>query len=377
MALPPSRRGKYDHMVTRLYVAAGGGGDALAAAILHSVIAGGEEPAVIATLAWDRLIIDPLPGPRSIDSFEELEIHGPRTWRVTARTRAIPPAGSALPRLAGEISATLLILDPELGARGLAEQLADAVAIYRPEQVDIVDVGGDVVALGDERGVRSPLADCLILASCAERPVPVTVVVVGPGIDGELAQDYVLGRIAPTGHYLRRLEASDFAPFSGTFRWHPSEATALWAAASAGARGVVEVRDGSVHLTMTERSADVYQSAHADIFETGRLAKHLAGTTSIAAAEDVAREVCGFSEIDRERRKAKKFVRTATSVPSAETIGERVADVGRRARARGVDFLTFRRIAEAVGLGSGQYERFRATLVEHWPERCVTGLWSV
>jgi hypothetical protein len=363
--------------MTRLYVAAGGGGDALAAAILHSVIAGSDEPAVIATLAWDRLIIDPLPGPRSIDSFADLKVLGPRTWCVTAETHPVPPAGSALPRLAGEISATLIVLDPRLGARGLADQITDAVTLFKPEWVDIVDVGGDIVALGDEPKVRSPLADCLTLAACADLPVPTTVVVAGPGIDGELLEDYVLDRIMRQGEFFVRLQPADVAPYSRTFQWHPSEATALWAAASAGARGVVEVRDGSVQLTMTEHSANVYRSPHAAVFEAGRLAKELAGTTSFEDAEEVSRRVCGFSETDRERRKALDMARTAATGPGFGAIRERMAAVAEQAHARGVDFVTFRRLAEAMGLGPGQYERFRAHLIGRWPERCVAGLWSV
>jgi len=45
-----------------VFVAAGGGGDALATAMLHFAMTGGSDDAVIATYAWDRLLIDPLPG---------------------------------------------------------------------------------------------------------------------------------------------------------------------------------------------------------------------------------------------------------------------------------------------------------------------------
>ncbi|HEV2783174.1 MAG TPA: DUF1152 domain-containing protein [Actinophytocola sp.] len=361
----------------RLYVAAGGGGDALAAAILHSIFAKPGEPAVIATLAWDRLLVDPLPGPRSINSFAGLEILGPRTWRVTARTRAIPPAGSTLPRLSGEISPALIVLDPANGACGLAEQLRDAVTLFRAESVELVDVGGDVVARGDEAEVRSPLADCLLLAACADLPVPTSVVVAGPGVDGELAQDYVLGRIEPDGQLLLRLEPAHVSPYRETFHWHPSEATALWSAASAGARGVVEVRDGCVRLTLTDTSADVFRVPHGAVFRAGRLAQALAGTRSFAEAEDVARRVCGFCETDRERRKAAQLTRTALSAPQPDLGEERMAAIGAQARARGVDFITFRRLAEAVGLGPGRYEAFRAEMIRRWPERHVAGLWSV
>src|SRR4030095_14530419 len=51
--------------MSSLSVAAGGAGDALAAAIVHRAL-GHRAPALIATYAWDRLAIDPLPGPRGL-----------------------------------------------------------------------------------------------------------------------------------------------------------------------------------------------------------------------------------------------------------------------------------------------------------------------
>ena len=46
-----------------LYVAAGGGGDVIGATILHAAIGSPDEPQ-IATFSWDRLLVDPVPGPR-------------------------------------------------------------------------------------------------------------------------------------------------------------------------------------------------------------------------------------------------------------------------------------------------------------------------
>jgi len=58
--------------MTRLWLAAGGGGDALAASILHRAV-GESQPATIATYAWDRLAVDPLPGPRAAADFDGLQ----------------------------------------------------------------------------------------------------------------------------------------------------------------------------------------------------------------------------------------------------------------------------------------------------------------
>ncbi|MCZ9345352.1 DUF1152 domain-containing protein, partial [Streptomyces sp. TRM76130] len=88
--------------MTRLIVAAGGGGDAVAAAMLHAALYGDEDQAVILTYAWDRLLIDPVPGPRGAHDFTGLEVITPSVWSVPATARPVAPAGSTLPRLAAE-----------------------------------------------------------------------------------------------------------------------------------------------------------------------------------------------------------------------------------------------------------------------------------
>ena len=143
-------------------MAAGGGGDALAAAIVHRAL-GHDEPAVIATYAWDRLAVDPLPGPRSASEFTGLRPLGRHNHIITSTTEPLPPSGSTLPRLAGDLADTLVLLDPSHGATGMRTQLTELVDIFRPTVVTTVDVGGDVIARGDEPGLRSPLADALSL----------------------------------------------------------------------------------------------------------------------------------------------------------------------------------------------------------------------
>lgn len=96
-----------------LLVAAGGGGDAIAAAALSALAP--DEAVGIATMAWDRLIIDPLPGPRRAADFRALEKRQ-GWWQVTPHSRPIAPAGSTLPRLwrRAEKHATVQTLDPEI-----------------------------------------------------------------------------------------------------------------------------------------------------------------------------------------------------------------------------------------------------------------------
>src|SRR2546423_3770665 len=235
-------------------VAAGGGGDAIAAAVLANAIPG-IEGVGIATLAWDRLIVDPLPGPRSTADFTGLDVRD-GYFLVTPDTRPLPPAGSTLPRLVAELPLPLVLLDPSGGAVSVRAQLRAAMKHLGADAIRLVDVGGDILGRPGDEGLRSPFADALTTASCSS--LPTRVWIAGPGLDGELSPELVVER---TGHRppLLTLSADAWQAFLPILEWHPSEASALLAAASVGLRGRVEIRDAGLPVELNDASAGVYE----------------------------------------------------------------------------------------------------------------------
>lgn len=357
-----------------MYVAAGGGGDALAAAIVHRALAG-ESAGIVATYAWDRLAIDPLPGPRSAADFEDLQPLGRHNHLVTPATRPRPPAGSTLPRLAADLTASLALLDPSSGAVGMRTQLAEVVELHDAEAVIVLDVGGDALARGDEPGLRSPLADGLVLGACIGLDLQTDVLVAGPGLDGELPEDEVLAVTGPTPAL--RLSEQDIAPFRGSLDWHPSEATALLAAAARGLRGRVEVRDAGLPVALTEQSPAVFSLPLDDVLAVNQLAQDLGATATMTDAEAIARKVCGFSEIDYERAKSARLSSSSRPVAITPKVDSAVRAFEADARARGIDYVTFRRIAEATALGPAAAADLRRYLVETRPEQYAWPIWSL
>ncbi len=63
-------------------LAAGGGGDVISASLLSRLL-GIQPPAPVLTYSWDRLLVDPLPGPRFADNFEGLTQLAPNVLEVT------------------------------------------------------------------------------------------------------------------------------------------------------------------------------------------------------------------------------------------------------------------------------------------------------
>jgi hypothetical protein len=364
-------------------IAAGGGGDAIAAAILHHALDDrGNRPA-IASYSWDRLLVDPLPGPRDPSSFTNLKPVGRLNHRITANTAPIPPAGSTLPRLAAELDADLYLLDPRGGAEGLAEQLAELSGQLPTATVTIVDVGGDILAHGDEPTLRSPIADSLVLAAAAHLD-DAKVLVTGPGIDGELPESIVLERYEQLGARLvHQLTADDFEPFGGLFDWHPSEATGILCAAASGTRGTAEIRDQGLVVELTEHTPDVHLLSSSHVLASNHIARDLDGTSSLADVEDALRAAGRTSEIDYERRKAanSRPARRAVLEPGAadaRVFADQLAQIRDDAARRGIDFITLRGLAERLGIpGTGLANLQRHLTSTRQPGEYTPPLWNV
>jgi hypothetical protein len=362
-----------------LFVAAGGGGDAIAASLLHAAfIHTGDEPAIVATYAWDRLLVDPLAGPRSPEDFDNLSPLGTHNFEVVPETAPRPPAGSTLPRLAQALPARLLLLDPYGGARRMADQLAELVGISGAERIGLVDVGGDVLGHPDDPGLRSPLADALALAAVAGVDVPADLYVAGPGLDGELPGNVVRSRLVEHGASSAFSVSRDVLSeeWLDLLTWHPSEATALWVAAGLGLRGVVEIRDAGTQVTLTDGARDVWILGLSQAIEGSPIARDIldAETTSLADVESVVVKSAGRSELEYERAKA------ARPAPDADiTLADlepAVTALQNSARLRGASYVTFRRLAEGLGYPT-HLDAIREWLIRAHAERYKPPLWSV
>ncbi|GLX16499.1 hypothetical protein Slala02_09390 [Streptomyces lavendulae subsp. lavendulae] len=357
----------------RLLVAAGGGGDAITAAMVHAALYGADTPALVLTYAWERLVVDPVPGPRRATDFHGTEAAAPDLVLVTPGTRPVAPAGSLLPRLSGELRPRLGLLDPYGGALGLARQIAAAARWCRADRIDLVDVGGDIVARGDEPTLRSPLGDALAVAACAATGLPTGVYVAGPGLDNEVPPPDLLPRL---GEPALTLAARHTGVVAGVFDWHPSEASALLVAAARGVRGVCGTRDAPQPVHLDARAAAVHRLTLDRVLSLSPLARALAGTGGLAEAEEASRAVCGFSEIERERHRAAALpaappARRPDRDPAA--VLARFAAWERETLAQGIAYATTRRITEELDLGAGEARRLFAAL----GDRRAAPLWRL
>ncbi|MFE9397157.1 DUF1152 domain-containing protein [Streptomyces flavidovirens] len=342
--------------------------------MLDAALYGGQSPAMILTYAWDRLLIDPLPGPRGPANFTGLRPITRSVQAVPADAKPVAPAGSTLPRLAAELPHTFALIDPHHGAEGITRQLEELTEHLTLESIDLLDVGGDILARGDEPTLRSPLADALTLAACCQLNAPVRLLIAGPGLDGELPAEDLRDRMGPPS---LTLTAEHVEPVSQVLEWHPSEATAMLAATARGVRGLCEVRDAGLPVPLTHEGPTIHEADLDEALNRNQLARAILATESLAEAEQHSREICGYSEIDYERNKATWLGSRPEQDLSPETTLRQLDRFEAEARGQGITHTTFRRITEALGLNGTQRQDLRALLLSTRPEQYQAPLWHI
>ena len=223
-------------------------------------------------------------GVDEIEGAEELApgvlLAGPQT-RV--RDRDVYFAESRMAEFLGERT---VLVDVHDGPEAIATGLARASSQLGCDLIVFIDVGGDVLAQGDEAGLRSPLCDALTLAAASllhEAGNPVLGGIFGLGCDAELTPDEVLdrlARVAAAGGLLgaRGLTEPIAERLEGAIELVPTEASALAVRAFRGESGTAMIRGGAREVQLTPMAAlTFYFSIEVTITAAGRLARAVLG----------------------------------------------------------------------------------------------------
>ncbi len=300
-----------------LVIGMGGGGDvvgALASAELARIYDGSDP--LVGGVSWERRPIDPVPGPRSVDEIEGGETVAPGIllagpW-TRARGREMYFAESRMAAFLDRPTVLVTIAD---GPGAVAEGLGAALAKLDRDLLVLVDVGGDVLAQGNEAGLRSPLCDAVMLAAAsklADAGVPVLLGIFGLGCDAELTAAEVLDRIADvaaSGGFAgaRGLTAEVAARLEASVELVPTEASTQAVRAFRGVRGDVTIRGGARTLELTAvASLTFYLDVSVTYKVAGCLARAVAATTSLLEANQALTAIGVQTELDLELDAAAK-----------------------------------------------------------------------
>lgn len=249
-----------------LAVGIGGGGDVVGALAVAELAGQLGTPAVVGGLSWERRPIDPLAGPRRMSEISGVELLNEHAGLANLATTGPGGFRFAESHMARHLGTGVLLLDPGGGPAGVADALADAARQLRCDLVVLTDVGGDVLAHGDEAGLGSPLADAVCLAAApllAERGVALLGALFGAGCDGELTPDEVLARIAEVaqaGGYLGAWGpgGAELARLDAAVAQIPTEASAMALRCARGVLGPTPIRDGRRTVQLTAAGGLVF-----------------------------------------------------------------------------------------------------------------------
>ncbi len=302
-----------------LVLGIGGGGDVVgalataeAARLYH-----GARP-VLGGMTWERRAIDPDPGPRTaaeVAGARELEpgvlLAGPE---ARVRTSGIRFAEGRMAELLGEET---VLVDPTRGPAAMARSLGSAADQLESDLLVFVDVGGDVLAHGDEPGLGSPLCDALMLAVAGRLALsgrPVLGGVFGPGCDGELSVPEVmerLARVAAGGGLAgaRGITPAVAARLESAVEAVPTEASAQPVRSFRGVTGGAPIRGGERSVELTPAAAvTIYFDVLVAIQSVGTLARAVDQAATIEEANEALHALGVRTELDFERQRARRPV---------------------------------------------------------------------
>jgi hypothetical protein len=294
-----------------LVLGMGGGGDIVGALATaeHARIYDGAQP-ILGGVTWERRPIDPLPGPRAASEIvggEQLApavlLAGPQT---KVRDRDVYFAESRMAQVLGEPT---VLVDVNDGPQTVADGVATAADKLDRDLIVFVDVGGDLLAQGDEPGLRSPLCDAVMLAAAARLSDvgrPVLAAIFGVGCDAELTPDEVLARlsdVAVAGGLggARGLTEPVAQRLEQAMELVPTEASAQAVRAYRGASGQATIRGGTRTLELSPVAAlTFYLDVGVTMRTSGRLATALSDAENLKAANAALNALGVRTELDLE-----------------------------------------------------------------------------
>lgn len=293
-----------------LVIGVGGGGDVAGALAAARFVEFCGPEFILGGLSWERAVFDPLPGPRRLNEVENVRALHEYAWMAQATTRTATGVYFAESRMAEFLGREILLVDINGGVAGVVDALETVAADLKADLLVGIDVGGDSLGYGNEAGLRSPLADAVMLAAFVElerRGHRGLWGIFGYGSDGELTVDEIelaLSRIAGAGGLLGAwsLTPRTAAELEDAIQTVRTEASAVPLQCFRGAWGETAIRGDYRRVKLTPLTALTFFVSPTILFEAlARPARAVAGSSSLEGANDALHAIGIKSELDLER----------------------------------------------------------------------------
>ena len=298
-----------------LVIGVGGGGDVVGALAAARFLEFCGLEFVLGGLSWERYVFDPVPGPRRLADVENVRVLHEYAWMVNAQSRTKTGIYFAESKMSAVQRTEVLLIDINGGVNGALNGLQAAMKELNTDLLLGLDVGGDSLAQGHEPGLRSPLADSIMLAAFTElqaRGQRTLWGVFGYGSDGELSVDEIeiaLSKVAAAGGLLGAwsLTGKTAAELEEVIRTVPTEASAVPVQCFRGATGESKIRSGQRTVRLTPLTALTFFISPGVLYDTLSLpAQAVRACPSLETANDALHAIGIGTELDLERERYRK-----------------------------------------------------------------------
>jgi hypothetical protein len=298
-----------------LVIGVGGGGDVVGALVTARFLEFCGLEFGLGGLSWERSVYDPIPGPRSLEEVLQVRPLNRYAWLANAESKTTTGVYFAESKMAAVRGEEILLIDINGGTKGVIEGLKAALTEFKADLLVGVDVGGDSLAEGSEPGLRSPLADSIMLAAYAELEKlgqPTLWSFFGYGSDGELTVEEIeraLSKVAGAGGLLGAwgLTAKIAAELEQVIQTVKTEASAIPVDCARGAWGETGIRQDQRRVKLTPLTTLTFFLSSSILYETlSRPARAVAGSSSLEEANEALHSIGIKTELDLERERYRR-----------------------------------------------------------------------
>jgi hypothetical protein len=284
-----------------LVIGVGGGGDIVGTIPTARFLELFGISCVLGGLSWERFVYDPQPGTRTLDEVLHVRPLAPTVWLANAETTTTTGVRFAESDVAALYNTDTLLVDLSHGVAGVVAGLRVAMQALQADLLVGIDVGGDSLAAGPEPGLRSPLADAMMLAALYQLSTefPCLWGVFGYGSDAELTIqeiDHALSVVAQHGGLFGAwgMTPAITAELRRAITQVRTEVSAIAVECAAGATGIKTIRDGTRSVALSPVCTVTFYLSPGVLYDhVAALARLVADAPSLEAASTILTR-CGI-----------------------------------------------------------------------------------
>ena len=294
-----------------IVIGIGGGGDIVGTIPTARLLGMFGIDCILGGLPWERSVFDPVPGPRTFSEIKNLRPLNDTVWFANKDTVTATGVRFAETEMAKIYEKEMLLVDITKGVVGVVNGLNKAMSELNADLLIGIDVGGDSIGFGDEKGLASPLADAIMTASLSElsRKYDTLLGLFGYGSDGELTPDELessLSLISREGGFLGAwgITTEILREMEMVISKIPTEASRIPVECAKGDRGEKYIRRETrkVYLS-TASTVTFYLSPVVVVGKVSKPARLVLGSKSLDEANEALHSIGLFTELDLERER--------------------------------------------------------------------------